>query len=291
MKGYKYGVLLINKRRKEAMHIHSEDCAYRKGFTLIELAIVIVVIGLVVGGVFAGQALIRSSQLQSIIADQARYVEAAKQFREKYNYWPGDFPNATTLWGAMSICPPTAGSSSSGTLTCNGNGDTQVNFQTNVGGTATNLSEAFLFWQHLANAQFIQGTYTGIAGSAGGSDHVIGTNCPESKAKGIGFGITYAGVIVSGNDIDGDSTSYFNNNYGHVLVVGMRRAGNLPAGAALTPAEAQSLDAKYDDGLPATGTVQTWANGSANNANCSSATAYNATTSGQQCSLVLLTGF
>jgi prepilin-type N-terminal cleavage/methylation domain-containing protein len=273
------------------MNIYSEAGVRRSGFTLIELSIVLVVIGLIVGGVIAGQSLMRSSQLQSIISDQAKYVEAAKQFREKYGFWPGDFPNATTSWGAMTTCPPAAGSSSSGILTCNGNGDSQINFQTNASGTTTNLNEAFLFWQHLTNAQLIEGKYTGIAGSGGNSDHVAGKNCPEGRGKGMGFGITYAGTIVGGNDIYGNSTSYFNYNYGHVLVVGGYSSGNLPVAAALSPAEAQGLDTKYDDGLPATGNVQTWANGSAYNANCSSATAYNITKNGLQCSMILLTGF
>jgi len=109
MNPHVFGVGCMHKRGQSAsMNIYSEAGVRRSGFTLIELSIVLVVIGLIVGGVIAGQSLMRSSQLQSIISDQAKYVEAAKQFREKYGFWPGDFPNATTSWGAMTTCPPAA---------------------------------------------------------------------------------------------------------------------------------------------------------------------------------------
>ncbi len=273
------------------------------GFTFIELSVMLVTIGLIIGGIFAGKSLIRSAKLQSVIADEIKYVEAAKQFKEKYGYLPGDFPNATTYWGAMTTCPPTAGSTSTGILTCNGSGDTQVNFLTNASASATNLAEAFLFWQHLGNAQMIEGSYTGIAGSAGSGDHVLGTNSPLSKTKNIGFGITYVGLIKSGKDINGNSTTYFDYNYGHVLVVGGVAAGYLPATQVFTGAEAQSLDSKYDDGLPQSGNVLTWANGTTYNAApvgsgyasvCSSATAYYTSAiayGGALCSLILVTGF
>ena len=276
------------------------DRRTENGFTLVELSIVLVIIGLIIGGVFAGKSLMRSAKIQSVITDQVKYTEATKQFKEKYNFLPGDFPNATDYWSAMTTCPPAAGATNDGTLTCNGNGNGQVNFQTYTTRTDTEKSESFLFWQHLANAKMIEGTYNGVAGSAGKMDNKLGVNVPRARVKDIGYGIAYAGVISAGKNIYNNSTSFFDGNYGHVFIIGGYASNDLPTGPLLTSTEARAIDKKFDDGLPATGTVQTWKDGSTYNptpsgstVGCSSSTDYYLETAamGSVCSLVVITGF
>ena len=65
------------------------------GFTLMELAIVLVVIALVVGGVVAGQSIVRSSELSSVRGDVVSFSDAIAKFEEHYGGLPGDLPNAT----------------------------------------------------------------------------------------------------------------------------------------------------------------------------------------------------
>jgi prepilin-type N-terminal cleavage/methylation domain-containing protein len=252
------------------------------GFTLIEMSIVLTIVGLIIGAIFVGQTLIRQTQITSVAMDEQRYVQVALQFQQKYGMLPGDFANATNFWGAMTTCPPTYGTASQGgTLTCNGNGNGQIETK----------SEYFLFWQHLANAQMIQGYYTGIAGSAGIGDHVIGANCPQSRVEGAGFCIGWSGVL--------SGASYaFDGSYGHVMTLGSYFANRCPNNPALTAREAQAFDSKYDDGLPAYGNVRTFKNGNPLNfsPNCattavSSTAQYNITTTGPQCSLWFITGF
>ena len=68
----------------------------RAAFTLVELSIVIVIIGLLIGGILGGQSLIHASELKSVISDFQKYQSAITQFRTQYNAWPGDMPNATS---------------------------------------------------------------------------------------------------------------------------------------------------------------------------------------------------
>jgi prepilin-type N-terminal cleavage/methylation domain-containing protein len=70
----------------------------RHAFSLVELSIVLVILGLLAGGVISGQSLIRAAELQSISTDYARYMTAALTFQDKYFTIPGDMPNATKFW-------------------------------------------------------------------------------------------------------------------------------------------------------------------------------------------------
>jgi len=268
-----------------------------RGFTLIEMAIVLVVIGMIVGGITVGKTMLRQSQINSVMMDAQRYISAAVTFQQKYGSLPGDMANATSYWGSMTssglTCPPAANSGpASGTQTCNGDGNGCIYCY----GYSNAVSEAepLYFWQHLANAQLIQGNYTGI----GLTTYNIGINIPASRLHGLGIGITQMGVLANGAAYASDTV--FAGNYGHVMTLGAYQSYNspVPAAAIMTTSEAQSFDSKYDDGAPATGNVLTWQNGSADAPNCASSTnpataVYNTGSSypGPQCSLILITGF
>jgi len=227
-----------------------------RGFTLIELSIVLVIIGLIIGGIVAGQSLVRTSQINSIMTDVQRYAQAIDSFNQKYGALPGDFATATSYW------------STSG----NGNGNGQVA-----------SGEVFRFWQHLANASLIEGSYSGVSGSGGGAtfDHVIGTNAPKSKMNNSGYGVSWVGVKSS-------DTNYFDGSYKHAMIFGNYSTNNLPVTSALTTDEMLGFDSKYDDGSPSTGKILTWKLTTGYTPSCaSSATAYNIASKGLRCSLVM----
>ncbi len=77
------------------------DLNSHRGFTLIELSIVLVIIGLIVGGVLVGQDLIHAAALRAVISEKDRFSAAIYTFQGKYGYLPGDFPNASRCLGQM----------------------------------------------------------------------------------------------------------------------------------------------------------------------------------------------
>ena len=136
----------------------------RSGFTLIEMAIVLTIIALIIGGILVGRNLIRAAQLNSVITDVGRYKQAVTDFHDKYLALPGDFAGATALWGSPSGgCPN--GARAAGdlvTATCDGNGDGLISsFNISHGGGPQEF-EGIHAWQHLSNAGMIDGQYDGI---------------------------------------------------------------------------------------------------------------------------------
>lgn len=105
------------------------------GFSLVELSIVLVVIGLIIGGILKGQDLIESARLKSVLAQVNEYRVATTLFVERYDALPGDFPDAKSAFGPSAI---------------NGNGDGVIE-----GDGLEPGSEAVAFWSHLAAADLI----------------------------------------------------------------------------------------------------------------------------------------
>ena len=122
----------------------------QSGFTLIEIAIVLVIIGLLLGGVLKGQELITGARVRNLIQQQDGVKAAYFGFLDRFRALPGDYSQATAnITGIAAGC---------GTPTTNGNGDGNGQI------TATG-NENTLVWEHLSKAGFINGTYTCAAGA------------------------------------------------------------------------------------------------------------------------------
>lgn len=204
----------------------------RSGFTLVELSIVLVILGLLVGGVLSGQSLIRAAELRSITADTSRFVTASYSFRDKYFALAGDMTNAESFWGTDSSGCPSGGGA---TGTCNGDGNGQI-----TGGT-----EGSRYWQQLALAGLIEGKYTGTWTAAGG---VPGTNVPRGKISNTGFSMGYI------NFTPGDGAN-LQINYGNQFTFGGTNPGYDTSAPVFKPEELWNIDTKIDDGKPGQGNI------------------------------------
>lgn len=221
-----------------------------KGFSLVELSIVLVILGLLTGGILTGQNLIRAAELRSVTTDFNKYQTAVMTFRDKYFYLPGDMPNATDFWGVKPDCG-TEAPVTSGTLTCNGSGDGKINY----------VSEQFRFWEHLANAGLIEGSYAGVKLTSATTGRIAGQNIPVSRLSPGGYDMgRYLETTAS--------TDYFPAAAGeHLLHMGNFN-GAWEDIEILTPEEVWNIDQKMDDGLPATGRLLSTTATSANTPNC-----------------------
>lgn len=251
------------------------------GFSLVELSIVLVILGLLVGGVLSGQALIRAAELRSITTDFNRYASAVQAFRDKYFALPGDMTNATSFWGIVggtgsdATCKSTASTSAA---TCNGDGDG------NIESTTTGSTEILRAWQHLSNAGLIEGTYSGISSDGTHWGVAIGTNTPKSKLTGASFFfVAYSDIAVQ--------AGWYARMFPPAGATHWLDFGSTYTTSVLKNEEAWNIDSKIDDGKPGTGKITTFNN--THNANCASsdtASSANYTlsyTGGNACTLLM----
>lgn len=197
-----------------------------QAFTLIELSIVLAIIGVIVGGIVAGQALLDAAQIRSVVADVSKYRNAVENFSQQYNAFPGDLKNAYDYFG--SDC----GTDAAAPTGCNGDGN----------GSIDGATEGFRAWQHLVLSEMIEVQVTGTVGSG----CIGGVNVPAASMGGnAGYGFAR-----------NSSAAYISNrpSYVSLLVLGTNNS-DLCTSPALTIDEAYQVDLKGDDGVPTTGIV------------------------------------
>ena len=217
------------------------------GFSLVELSIVLVILGLLVGGVLAGQSLIRAAELRATNTEFQRYATAYAAFRDKYLAIPGDMPNATAFWGIngdATTCKTTASTTSA---TCNGNGDGGIDFGADAA-DVSQVHERFSAWKHLSNAGLIEGAYTGVPGPDGPRDVVIGGNSPRSRLTNAGWSAAMRTSAIS-------DTNWYLARAGNFLLFGGETGTAANWGGVLKPEEAWNIDVKMDDGRPSYGRI------------------------------------
>jgi prepilin-type N-terminal cleavage/methylation domain-containing protein len=226
----------------------------RAGFTLVEMAIVLVILGLLTGGVLVGRSMLKQAELQSVVSQMEEIKQSIQAFKLKYRALPGDMRNATQFWGAADGADGLSATCTDqdegfadplGALTCNGNSDGLI-----AGSSGIDTSyEKYRIWQHLKNAGMISGEYTGSRSSEPlipGIGLYAGVNMPESARNNVGYMLLYHG--------GGDSFYDFYHKPGHYMVIG-GGGWNLhwPDNAAFSAQEAAQIDQKIDDGKPGTG--------------------------------------
>jgi prepilin-type N-terminal cleavage/methylation domain-containing protein len=201
----------MRKMEKPASH------PSRSGFTLIELSIVLVVIGLLIGGVLVGKDLIHAAELRSVVTDVNSIKIAISAYKLKYDYLPGDDPTAQRHFGAVA-CPdddiPT-------NQVCNGNGDGFIQ-------DGVNQFETYKVTEHLSLASLLPGSFTGKYGDPPAK------LWQPSKISGGVYRIT-TNPTVYGRE-------------GNYLLLG-NPATFFTQGSVLSSNDAYAIDGKIDDGV------------------------------------------
>ena len=221
-------------------------------FTLIELSIVLVIIGLIVGGVLVGQDLIAAATLRAQITQIERFNTAVNTFRAKYdNNLPGDMPAANAVSSGLS--PSVASRTWSGISYGNGDGILENPAAANPG--PPNGFEFYLFWQDLLNAGLITDSLMSITNQGGSAIpcQLSGAFCAVPAKIGQGNGMyAYSGGVQSG----GNTWTSNNTNYwGLSVPVAYLGGGWVSSNPGLTVSQAYAIDTKIDDGYPQSGNV------------------------------------
>jgi prepilin-type N-terminal cleavage/methylation domain-containing protein len=118
------------------------------GFTLVEIAIVLVIIGLLLGGILKGQEMITQAKIKNVISDFSGIAAAQYAYQDRYRALPGNDPGAAARWPGP---PASVSGTGSGILTGTYNN------------TAATPLESNYYWQHLRLAGFVAGPGTGLA--------------------------------------------------------------------------------------------------------------------------------
>ncbi|HYH42466.1 MAG TPA: prepilin-type N-terminal cleavage/methylation domain-containing protein [Burkholderiales bacterium] len=188
----------------------------QKGFTLIEIAIVLVIIGLLLGGVLKGQELITGARVRNFIQQQDGIKAAYFGFLDRYRALPGDYKEAlANIPNIASTCTTAANGNG------NGNGDGQI-----IGGAQPH--ENLLVWEHLSKSGFINGSYT----------------CDTTQSSATSPSNPYGSPLVLQYDAlfyQGTATA---------------SRHNLKTGAQVPSDILAEIDRKVDDGNPAQGSFR-----------------------------------
>lgn len=213
------------------------------GFTLLEMSIVLAVIALIAGGIIVGKDMIRASELQATVSQLQKYQAAVNTFIGKYNCLPGDCANAN----ALGLGPNAYYDNATGNGAGNGIIDSHNLANQNY------ATENFLFWVHLNNSGLAelykyQNPSFNLAASPT-TDTVVNDiwvrhGFPAAKLGGDNWVWAHSDHHVNYVSIMIPTTS--------VWVCGLYWFCS-----GLTPQQAWQIDTKIDDGLPASGHVDT----------------------------------
>jgi len=211
----------------------------KSAFSLIELSIVLIIIGLLIAGITGGATLIKSSELRSVMGEARGYAVSVNSFFTQYDRYPGDSDISV---GTNNKCV--------------GDRDNIIEYYIDK------CSEGLDAWNDLKDIGAIDlsltlnaaqvGDNTATYASVGAMTPV--TNIPGSKTKGNGWAFDNTSVIDTLNQnfvvLTGVTIT------GKTALINNATVANLAASPALSAPDSLSIDSKIDDGKPNSGNIK-----------------------------------
>ena len=213
----------------------SHQSKKQSGFTLIEIAIVVVIIGLLLGGVLKGQEMIRNARAHNVAAQGAAIKAAVLGFSDRYRALPGDYKKATTNIPGLVTAD-------------NGDGNSRIGFDdSGTAGTpgtpgtpeaGNRKLEIVLAWKHLSKSGFISGAFDGDVNDVVEADWICSASCLSNAFNGSLFLV------------------YDDEQTGTTWSAGTARSNQLWTGKGIPVEIIAELDRKVDDGEPSVGSFR-----------------------------------
>lgn len=202
-----------------------------RAFSLVELSIVLIIIGLLVAGASAGSKLVHNTKLQTLTTEITNLRQSVLTFVMTYDSLPGDMAEAFDFFGVVNSCiDANVNSVATG---CNGDNDGKIEWR----------RESYRALQHLMSAELIAGTFNGTSDVLKSTVFLDGEYHPPLQCSNT-------------NEADmGTNCSMFGAPY-------------LANGALLLPRDQYKIDKKLDDGLPKSGNIRFRTIGEVNTATC-----------------------
>jgi prepilin-type N-terminal cleavage/methylation domain-containing protein len=193
------------------------DAHRQRGFTLLEIVIVVLIVGFLLAGVLKGQEMITSAKVKRLAGEIDEIRAAYLGFQDRFKALPGDYAEANLNLDCGGTC-------------LKGNGDSRIRAnETPVNGSQ--VHEDLLVWTHLAASGFLKGEYRMTDGESLPTD----TNSPKNPYQ------IYLQIA-------------FDGRYG--MNDGGTERHNLKTGSQIPVSVLVELDRKVDDGKPYKGTLQ-----------------------------------
>lgn len=239
-----------------------------RGFTLVELSMVMMIVGLLIGGILKGQEMIANSRATAVIAQVRSYEAAIATFKDVNDAWPGDLATAAErIPGCNENCTPFIDGRSNDIV---GRANWADDWETQTDGTAhapaaSEQDETVLFWTHLMLSGLIGGVntkwlYSDIPASIAWNETHPATPSGGGYVVGYGSGLRLPGDPTPppspGNPASGPN--------GIMLMVvstpdmGSATAMTEPGKQPFNASMAARIDDKIDDGLPHSGNVMAY---------------------------------
>ena len=206
----------------------------KSAFSLIELSIVLIIIGLLIAGITGGASLIKSSELRSIMGEARGYAVSVNSFFTQYDQYPGD---ASINVGGN--C----------TTTCLGDRDNKIEF---VNDNTTTFTEGWDAWLDLKDIGAIDLAILAPTSLALPTAMVPNTNFPGSKIKGAGWLFDY-NTDKSQNVVVLTGATLAVPDVANKFLFGS--GSTVRSTAVISAPDALSIDSKIDDGVANSGNV------------------------------------